>query len=163
MLGPLAFLVVLAVITSGIASTQTTILPASRTSLSMAAAGALPEELRRIHPRFLTPDFGTIVIGVIATVWYVGASLVSDNFLFDSLSALSLMIAFYYALTGHRLRDLLAARAVRVGEEPRLHRHRPADRGRDAPLPAWSRRRASSPTRRPPTPAARSSASACRS
>jgi hypothetical protein len=37
---------------------------------------------------------------VVATVWYVGASIVSDNFLFDSLSALSLMIAFYYALTG---------------------------------------------------------------
>ena len=40
------------------------------------------------------------MIGVVATVWYVGAAIVSDNFLFDSLSALSLMIAFYYALTG---------------------------------------------------------------
>jgi amino acid transporter len=99
-LGPLAFLVVVAVIVSGISSAQTTILPGSRTSLSMAAAGALPKIFARIHPRFLTPDFGTIVVGVIATVWYVGASLVSENFLFDSLSALSLMIAFYYALTG---------------------------------------------------------------
>ena len=99
-LGPLAFLVVLAVIVSGISSSQTTILPSSRTSLSMAAAGALPRIFARIHPRFLTPDFGTILIGVVAIVWYVGASLVSDNFLFDSLSALSLMIAFYYGLTG---------------------------------------------------------------
>jgi len=99
-LGPLSFLVVLAVITSGIASTQTTILPASRTSLSMAAAGAFPRAFARVHPRFLTPDFSTIVIGAVATAWYVGASIVSDNFLFDSLSALSLMIAFYYALTG---------------------------------------------------------------
>jgi amino acid transporter len=99
-LGPLSFLVALAIITSGIASTQTTILPASRTSLSMAAQGAFPRIFARIHPRFLTPDFSTIVIGVVATAWYVGASIVSDNFLFDSLSALSLMIAFYYALTG---------------------------------------------------------------
>jgi amino acid transporter len=99
-LGPLSFLVALAIITSGIASTQTTILPASRTSLSMAAQEAFPRIFARIHPRFLTPDFSTIVIGVVATVWYVGASIVSDNFLFDSLSALSLMIAFYYALTG---------------------------------------------------------------
>jgi amino acid transporter len=99
-LGSLSFLVVIAVITSGIASTQTTILPASRTSLSMASAGAFPRIFARIHPRFLTPDFSTIVIGVVATVWYVGASLVSDNFLFDSLSALSLMIALYYGLTG---------------------------------------------------------------
>jgi amino acid transporter len=99
-LGPLAFLVVVAVIISGISSSQTTILPGSRTSLSMAAAGALPRFLAHIHPRFLTPDYGTILVGVSATVWYVGASLVSDNFLFDSISALSLLIAFYYALTG---------------------------------------------------------------
>jgi amino acid transporter len=99
-LGPLSFLVVLSIITSGIASTQTTILPASRTSLSMATHGAFPRVFARIHPRFLTPDVGTIAIGVVAIAWYVGASIVSDNFLFDSLSALSLMIAFYYGLTG---------------------------------------------------------------
>jgi amino acid transporter len=99
-LGPFSFILVLAIITSGLASTQTTILPASRTSLSMASAGAFPKVFARIHPKFETPDFGTIVIGVVATLWYVGASIVSDNFLFDSLSALSLMIAFYYGLTG---------------------------------------------------------------
>jgi amino acid transporter len=99
-LGPVSFLVVVAVIISGLSSAQTTILPSSRTSLSMATAGALPKIFARIHPRFLTPDFSTILIGVIAVVWYVGASLVSENFVFDSLSALSLLIAFYYALTG---------------------------------------------------------------
>ena len=99
-LGSLSFLLVLAIIVSGIASAQTTILPGSRTSLSMAVAGAFPKHFSNIHPRFLTPAFGTILIGVVATIWYVGASAVSDNFLFDSLSALSLLIAFYYALTG---------------------------------------------------------------
>ncbi len=99
-LGPISFLVVISIVVSGIASTQTTILPASRTSLSMAVAGAFPKRFSAVHPRFYTPAFGTILIGVVATAWYVGASIVSDNFLFDSLSALSLMIAFYYALTG---------------------------------------------------------------
>ena len=93
-------LVVIAVIISGISSAQTTILPGSRTSLSMAAAGALPKPWANIHPRFLTPAFGTIVIGVLATLWYVPGKLISENFLFDSLSALSIMIAFYYGLTG---------------------------------------------------------------
>jgi amino acid transporter len=92
--------VLLAVIVSGISSAQTTILPGSRTSLSMAAAGALPKAFARIHPRFLTPAFGTIVVGALATIWYVPGKLISENFLFDSLSALSLMIAFYYGLTG---------------------------------------------------------------
>jgi amino acid transporter len=99
-LGPLAFLLVLSIITSGLASTQTTILPASRTSLSMAVAGAFPKPFAKVHPKFGTPAFGTWFIGIAAIVWYVGASWYSENFLFDSLSALSLMIAFYYGLTG---------------------------------------------------------------
>jgi amino acid transporter len=93
-------LVVLAVLTSALASTQTTILPASRTVLSMARAGAMPAALGATHPRFLTPHVSTIVVGALATVWYVPLNFLSENFLFDTLSALSLMIAFYYALTG---------------------------------------------------------------
>ena len=93
-------LLIIAVIISGISSAQTTILPGSRTSLSMAAAGALPRKFAAIHPRYLTPAFGTIVVGALAVLWYVPGRLISENFLFDSLSALSLLIAFYYGLTG---------------------------------------------------------------
>jgi amino acid transporter len=96
----LSWIVVLAIVTSALASTQTTILPASRTSLSMARQGAFPEALGRVHPRFLTPHVSTITIGVVAAVWYGVLNSTSQNFLFDSLTALSLMIAFYYALTG---------------------------------------------------------------
>jgi amino acid transporter len=96
----LSWIVVLAILTSALASTQTTILPSSRTSLSMARQGAFPEAFGRVHPRFLTPYISTITIGVIAAVWYGILNTTSQNFLFDSLTALSLMIAFYYALTG---------------------------------------------------------------
>ena len=96
----LSWIVVLAIITSAIASTQTTILPASRTSLSMSRQGAFPEPLGRVHSRYLTPHVSTIVIGVIAAVWYGILNSTSQNFLFDSLTSLSLMIAFYYAFTG---------------------------------------------------------------
>jgi amino acid transporter len=96
----LSWIVVLAILTSALASTQTTILPASRTSLSMARQGAFPEALGRVHPRFLTPHVSTIAIGVIAAIWYGVLNSTSQNFLFDSLTSLSLMIAFYYALTG---------------------------------------------------------------
>ena len=97
---PLDKLVVLAVIISALSSTQTTILPASRTTLSMARQFALPESFGRIHPRFLTPHVSTISIGVIAAVWFGVLFPLSENFVYDSLTALSLMIAFYYALTG---------------------------------------------------------------
>jgi amino acid transporter len=96
----LDWIVVLAIITSAIASTQTTILPASRTALSMARQGAFPEPLGRVHPRFLTPHVATIAVGVISAIWFGVLFNLSENFLFDSLTALSLMIAFYYALTG---------------------------------------------------------------
>jgi amino acid transporter len=93
-------LVVLAVLTSALASTQTTILPASRTTLSMGRAGAMPRALAHIHPRFQTPNTSTWLIGGLAAVWYAVVNSLSENFLFDTLSALSLMIAFYYALSG---------------------------------------------------------------
>ena len=96
----LSWIVVLAIVTSAIASTQTTILPASRTSLSMARQGAFPAALGEVHPRFKTPHIATITIGAAAAVWYVIFNTLSQNFLFDSLTALALMIAFYYALTG---------------------------------------------------------------
>jgi amino acid transporter len=97
---PLDKLVVLAVIISALASTQTTILPASRTMLSMARQEAFPAAFGRVHPRYLTPHVSTIAIGVIAALWFGVLFPLSENFVYDSLTSLSLMIAFYYALTG---------------------------------------------------------------
>ncbi|WP_436774584.1 APC family permease [Yinghuangia sp. YIM S09857] len=94
------WVVLLAVSTSAFASTQTTIIPASRTALSMARRGALPRTFARIHPRFRTPDIATWWVAGVAVVWYVVVNRISENALFDSLTALSLLIAFYYALTG---------------------------------------------------------------
>jgi len=94
------WVVLLAVATAAIASTQTTILPASRTGLSMARRHALPRRFGHISPQHRTPDVSTWWVGIIASAWFVLVSLVSENALFDSITALSLLIAFYYALTG---------------------------------------------------------------
>ncbi len=99
-LGGWDWVLLFAVATSAIASTQTTIIPASRTGLSMARRSALPRRFAHIHPRHLTPDVSTWWVAGIAIVWYVSIFQVSENALFDSLTALSLLIAFYYALTG---------------------------------------------------------------
>src|SRR6478672_58352 len=97
---PLDKIVIIAVLTSAAASTQTTILPTARTSLSMARAGAMPAALGEVSPRYLTPHISTIVMGALSIVWYVGLTIISQNILFDSIAALGLMIAFYYGLTG---------------------------------------------------------------
>ncbi len=94
------WIVLLAICTSALASTQTTIIPSSRTVLSMARRHALPGYFARIHPRFHTPHTSTWWVAAVATVWYLVVDQISENALFDSLTALSLLIAFYYALTG---------------------------------------------------------------
>ncbi|MFC9583442.1 APC family permease [Streptomyces yangpuensis] len=99
-LGGWDWIVLLAVATSALASTQTTIIPASRTALSMARRHALPSRFGLIHPRYRTPAVSTWWVAGTATVWYLLIHRVSENALADSLTALSLLIAFYYALTG---------------------------------------------------------------
>jgi amino acid transporter len=96
---PLDKILIIAVLTSAAASTQTTILPTARTSLSMARSGAMPSRLGVVHPRYLTPHIATALFGALSIVWYVGLTIVSENILFDSIAALGLMIAFYYGLT----------------------------------------------------------------
>jgi amino acid transporter len=97
---PLDKILIIAVLSSAAASTQTTILPTARTSLSMARARAMPATFGQVHPRYLTPSTSTLAMGALSIIWYVGLTIVSENILFDSLAALGLMIAFYYGLTG---------------------------------------------------------------
>ncbi len=53
-----------------------------------------------IRDRFRTPDVSTWWVAGIAIAWYLAVNQISENALLDSLTALSLLIAFYYALTG---------------------------------------------------------------
>jgi amino acid transporter len=97
---PLDKILIIAVLSSAAASTQTTILPTARTTLSMARAHAMPRSLGKVHPRYLTPHVSTILMGGLSILWYVGLTIVSEDILFDSLAALGLMIAFYIGITG---------------------------------------------------------------
>ena len=51
----LSQLLIFMVLSSSAATTQTTILPNARTTLSMAFHKALPDAFGRIHPRYMTP------------------------------------------------------------------------------------------------------------
>ena len=93
-------IVIIAVLSSAAASTQTTILPTSRTALSRARSKAFPRRFAHIHQEHQTPDTATWWMGALSIIWYVGLTLVSEDILFDSIAALGLMIAFYYGMTG---------------------------------------------------------------
>ena len=97
---PLDKLLIITVLTSASASTQTTILPTARTSLSMARIGSIPKAFGRIHPRYLTPDVSTIAMGAISLAWTLFIINVSQNVLADAITGIGFQIAFYYGLTG---------------------------------------------------------------
>ena len=94
-------LLLLMVLTSAAACTQTTILPTARTTLAMAVYRALPSSFARIHPRYLTPSVSTIAMGVMSGVIYLSMNYVSaGSVISDSVTACGIFIALYYGITG---------------------------------------------------------------
>jgi amino acid transporter len=94
-------LLVLAILSSSVASAQTTILPTARTTLSMAAYQALPRAFGTISRRFATPTVSTWAMGLASVGFYAVMAFVDHgNALGDLILALGLQIALYYGLTG---------------------------------------------------------------
>lgn len=98
-MGPLGWLISLAVLSSSAASLQSTAISPARTLLAMGHYGAVPKRFAKVHPRFLTPVFGTIASAVVASVFYAVMRFVSENVLWDTITALGMMVCFYYGLT----------------------------------------------------------------
>jgi amino acid transporter len=95
-----AKLLFLAILSSAAASTQTTILPTARTTLSMAAYKALPRVFGDVHPRYQTPTFSTWAMGIVSVAFYALLTWLSPGSLNDLIAAIGLLIAFYYGFTG---------------------------------------------------------------
>ena len=97
----LSHLLILMVLSSAAASTQTTILPTARTTLSMATYKALPRSFATMHRRHLTPTVSTLVMGGISIALYAGINFISGgNVIADAVTSCGIFIATYYGLTG---------------------------------------------------------------
>lgn len=94
-----ASLLLLTVSVSALSSTQTTILPTARGTLSMAVYEAIPKRFASVNPRYMTPAFGTVVMGLAALGFYLLLTFISANALADSVASLGLAVAFYYGIT----------------------------------------------------------------
>ena len=96
----LSRLLILMVLSSAAASTQTTILPTARTTLSMAVYGAYPKSFAKIHRKHLTPTVSTLVMGGVSIVLYAAFNYISGgNVIYDAVAGIGVYIAFYYGLT----------------------------------------------------------------
>nr|WP_246131244.1 APC family permease [Cellulomonas aerilata] len=98
-MGPAAMLMSLAVLSSSAASLQSTIISPARTMLAMGHYGALSPKYTRITPRYRSPGYATVAAAVIASVFYAVMRVVSEDVLWDTITALGMMVCFYYGIT----------------------------------------------------------------
>jgi amino acid transporter len=94
-------LLLIMVLSSAAASTQTTILPTARTTLSMAVYQALPRSFAKMHRKHLTPTVSTLVMGGVSIVLYAVFNYASKGqVIADAVTSCGVFIATYYGLTG---------------------------------------------------------------
>ncbi len=94
-------LLLLMVLSSAAASTQTTILPTARTTLAMSVYRAIPTTFAKVHKKYLTPSTSTIAMGLVSAVLYVTMNYLSHGqVISDSVTACGVFIALYYGITG---------------------------------------------------------------
>ena len=65
---PITYLMILAVLSSTVATMQTTLLPSSRLSFSMARDGVFPKIFGIVHQSWKTPWVGTLITTVLSIV-----------------------------------------------------------------------------------------------
>lgn len=99
---PLAYLMILAVLSSTVATTQTTLLPSSRLTFSMSRDGVFPKAFGIVHRSWKTPWVGTVISSLLAIIIIV-VTLESNkvNTVFGNLILdIGVLVAVYYGITG---------------------------------------------------------------
>jgi amino acid transporter len=96
------YVMIIAVISSTVATTQTTLLPAARITLSMARDRVFPRVFGTIQGKLRTPAVGTLILAFICLFGILLTSQVkSINDVFANLILnIGVLIAFYYGVTG---------------------------------------------------------------
>ncbi len=101
--GPWAsYVMIFAVLSSTVATTQTTVLPAARITYSMARDGVFPKVFAKIHGRYQTPAVGTLLVAGASLLGIALTTLSSSaNNVFGNLvNNIGVLVAFYYGITG---------------------------------------------------------------
>ena len=96
------YIMIFAVLSSTVATTQTTLLPSARIAYSMARDKVFPRVFGQIHPKFQTPALGTVVLAFFSLFGILLSTGVhSVNELLTKLVGdIGILVAFYYGITG---------------------------------------------------------------
>jgi amino acid transporter len=98
----LSVIMLLAILSSTVATAQTTLLPAARITYSMARDKVFPSIFGKVSARFKTPAAGTIILAVLSAI-VIGITTLSSsaNTVFGKLiTDIGILVAFYYGVTG---------------------------------------------------------------
>ena len=92
---------VIIVIISTLGTLETSLLVVSRTLMSMSRDGVIDERFGALHPRYQTPWFGSILMGMISLALFAAAAASKSitGVLSESVNAIGIYIAFYYGLS----------------------------------------------------------------
>jgi amino acid transporter len=92
----------IAVLSSTVATTQTTLLPSARITLSMARDKVFPAVFASIQGKLKTPALGTMILAFISLFGILLATQVAsiDTLLNNLILSIGVLIAFYYGATG---------------------------------------------------------------
>ncbi len=96
------YVMLIAVLSSTVATTQTTLLPAARITLSMARDKVWPSIFKIIDPKRLNPVVGTLVIALVCLVgiFFTQGNSSVHNVFQNLVNDIGVLIAFYYGMTG---------------------------------------------------------------
>lgn len=95
-------LLVIAVALSTIATLETTLIQVTRTLFSMGRDNTIPKAFGRIHPKWRTPAFATLVVVGVSIVLFVGSNFIGNvgDIMGSAIASIGIQIAFYYTLAG---------------------------------------------------------------
>ncbi|MBM7646252.1 amino acid transporter [Scopulibacillus daqui] len=95
-------IMILCVMSSTLATLETSLLPTARVTLEMARDKVFPKAFARVHNTWKTPWLGTAIIGLISLIGIFLLNLSSGvgHFLDSALNNAGIMVAYYYGITG---------------------------------------------------------------
>lgn len=98
-MGPAAIFLSLAILVSAMASINSTAISPARTLLAMSHYDALPAAIKKIHPKHKSPYVALFLSSIVASVFYAIMRFISEDVLWDTITALGMMVCFYYGIT----------------------------------------------------------------
>ncbi len=65
----------------------------------MSHYGALPASLKKVHPTYKSPHVALLLSSIVASAFYAVMRFISEDVLWDTITALGMMVCFYYGVT----------------------------------------------------------------